>query len=83
MKTQEKLSVPTLLKISVLCFVCLLLSSSSTPKKTLPTVQDAMVYTVCHFGQTLNISGSTALKIHLGHGDGIGRCGETPPPIQD
>ena len=83
MKTQEKQSVPALLKISVLCFVCLLLSSSSFSKKTEPTLLDGKIYIVCHFGRTLIISGNTALKTHLGHGDGLGRCGEAPPPIQD
>ncbi len=81
MKTQEKRSVATLLKISVLFFVCLLLSSASSSKKSSMMLPEHK-YLVCHFGQTLLV-GETALKTHLGHGDGLGRCAQTPPPIQD
>ena len=82
MKTQENKSVATLLKISVLCFVFLLLSSSSASTKKTSALLPDRGYIVCHFGQTLVVSGA-ALKTHLGHGDGMGRCAQTPPPIQD
>ena len=81
MKTQASKSVATLLKISVLCFVCVLLASSSSSKKT-SMLLPVHKYEVCHFGKTLIVSGS-ALKAHLGHGDGLGRCGQIPPPIQN
>ena len=82
MKTPASKSVVTLLKISVLCFVVLLLASSVSSTKKISNLVINHKYEVCHFGKTIIVSGS-ALKAHLGHGDGLGRCGQIPPPIQN
>lgn len=82
MKTQEKGGFRTLLQILIPCFVALLFSSASPSKKVLIDLPIHNLVTMCHFGKTIRVD-ETSVKIHLAHGDGIGRCGQAPPVDQD